>query len=50
MDEEMNASEQLVEQTEDKMIYKILLMVKEAQEKGESLEQLSDKLKALLNK
>lgn len=50
MDEGMNTSEQLVEQTEEKMIYKFLLMVKEAQEKGENLEGLENKLKALLNK
>lgn len=50
MDDEMNTSEQLVEQTEEKMIYKFLLMVKEAQENNQSLGQLEETLKALLNK
>lgn len=44
--EEMNASEQLVEQTEEKMIYKFLLMIKESN----SLEELEEKTKTLLNK
>lgn len=48
--EEMTANEQLVEQTEEKMIYKFLLMVKEAQENGHDLKQLEGQLKALLNK
>ena len=47
---EMTANEQLVEQTEEKMIYKFLLMIKEAKEKGQTLDQLEGQLKALLTK
>lgn len=50
MDEDMNTGEQLVEQTEEKMIYKFLLMLKETQESGQNLSQLEEKVKALLNK
>lgn len=44
MDEEMgNVSELLKEETEQKMIYKFLLMIKES----ESLEELEEKNKSL---
>lgn len=46
MDEDMNASELLKETVEEKMIYKFLLMIQES----ESLEELEEKTKALLNK
>ncbi len=46
MNEDMNQAEVLKEETEEKMIYKVLLMIKES----ESLEELELKLKALLNK
>lgn len=42
----MNASELLKETVEEKMIYKFLLMIQES----ESLEELEEKTKALLNK
>lgn len=47
MDEEMStASEELVNQTEEKMLYKMLLIVKESKDKAE----VEEKIKALLNK
>lgn len=46
MDEEMNLAEITKEETEQKMIYKFLLMIKESK----SLEDLEEKTKALLNK
>lgn len=46
MDENMNQSETVRDETEQKMIYKILLMIKESK----SLEELEEKVKALLNK
>lgn len=46
MDEDMNQAEVSREETEQKMIYKFLLMVKESK----SLEELEEKTKALLNK
>ena len=50
MEEDMNLGEKLVEQTEDKVIYKILLMIEESKKNSESLEQLEEKIKALLEK
>lgn len=50
MELEMNQAEIAREETEQKMIYRFLLMIKETQDKGESIEQLEDKVKALLNK
>lgn len=44
MDEEMNTSELLVSETEQKMILKILLMA----EQSENLEELKEKIKALM--
>lgn len=44
--DEMNQAEVSREETEQKMIYKILLMLKES----ESLDELEAKIKALLNK
>lgn len=46
MSEEMNQAEVSRDETEQKMIYKFLLMIKESQ----SLEELEEKTKALLNK
>ncbi len=46
MEEEMNTSELLREETEQKMIYKFLLMIKESK----SLEEIESKAKALLIK
>lgn len=44
--EEMNQAEVAREETEEKMIYKFLLMIKESKD----LEELEQKTKALLNK
>lgn len=44
--EEMNQAEVARDETEQKMIYKFLLMIKESK----SLEELEEKTKALLNK
>lgn len=44
--EEMNQAEVARDETEQKMIYKFLLMIKESS----SLEELEEKTKALLNK
>lgn len=47
MDEEMStASEELVKQTEEKMLYKILLIISESEDKAE----VEEKVKALLNR
>ena len=47
MDDDMStASEELVKQTEEKMLYKMLLMVKERKDKAE----VEEKIKALLDK
>ncbi len=46
MEEEMNQAEVARDETEQKMIYKFLLMIKES----ESLEELEKKTEALLNK
>ncbi|MCM1508999.1 MAG: hypothetical protein NC177_17965 [Ruminococcus flavefaciens] len=46
MDEEMNQAEIAREETEEKMIYKFLLMIKESK----SIEELEEKVKALLSK
>ena len=46
MEEEMNQAEIAREETEQKMIYKFLLMINDSQ----SLEELKEKTKALLNK
>lgn len=46
MIEEMNQAEVAREETEQKMVYKFLLMIKESK----SLEELEKKAEALLNK
>lgn len=47
MDEEMaNISEELVKQTEEKMLYKFLTILNESKDKAE----IEEKIKALLNK
>ena len=47
MDDDMStASEELVKQTEEKMLYKMRLMVKESKDKAE----VEEKIKALLDK
>lgn len=47
MEEEMStASEEIVKQTEEKMLYKVLLILKESKDKAEA----EEKVKALLNK
>lgn len=43
--EELNSTEELVKQTEEKMIYKILLMLEEHQD----LDAAKDKIKNLIN-
>lgn len=43
--EELNNTEELVKQTEEKMIYKILLMLEECQD----LDTAKDKIKNLIN-
>ena len=45
-DDMSTASEELVKQTEEKMLYKMLLMVKESKDKAE----VEEKIKALLDK
>ncbi len=50
MDEEMNQAEVAREETEQKMVYKFLLMISQSKASGESLEDLEEKVKALLNK
>ena len=50
MDEGMNQAEIARDETEQKMLYKFLLMIKEARDGGETLEQLETKVKALLTK
>lgn len=44
--EDMNVSEELVKQTEEKMLYKFLLITQESKDKAE----IEQKIKALLNK
>ncbi|WP_144398176.1 hypothetical protein [Criibacterium bergeronii] len=45
MNEEMNQAEELVKQTEEKMIYKILLILKEAKDKEEAIKKIEALLK-----
>lgn len=47
--EEMSQAEIAREETERKMIYKFLLMIKEAKENGENLEELEKKVEAIAN-
>lgn len=44
--DDMNLSEELVKQTEEKMLYKILLIIQDSNDK----EEIEAKIKALLNK
>lgn len=44
--DDMNVSEELVKQTEEKMLYKFLLIIQESKDK----EEIEQKIKALLNK
>ncbi len=44
--DDMNVSEELVRQTEEKMLYKILLIIQESKDKAE----IEQKVRALLNK
>lgn len=48
MNEEMNQAEIAREETEQKMIYKFLLMVKAEKEKGGSLEELEKQIEAMI--
>lgn len=48
MNEEMNQAEIAREETEQKMIYKFLLMVKEEKEKGGNLEELEKQIEAMI--
>ena len=41
----MNQAEELVKQTEEKMIYKILLILKETQDKEEAVKKIEALLK-----
>lgn len=50
MDDEMNQAEVAREETEQKMIYKFLLMIEESEKNGETTEQLKEKVKALLTR
>lgn len=46
MFDEMNSNETIVEQVEEKMLYKILLIAMESKD----LDELKEKIKAMLNK
>ncbi len=46
--DEMNQAEIAREETEQKMIYKFLLMVKAEKEKGGNLEELEKKIEAMI--
>lgn len=48
--DEMNQAEIAREETEQKMLYKFLLMIKEAREKDEDLEALEKQIKAMTKK
>lgn len=48
MTEEMNQAEIAREETEQKMIYKFLLMIKTEKEKGGNLEELEKQIEAML--
>ena len=50
MDEEMNVGEELRIQTEQKMVYKFLYILEQSIAKGESLEDVKEKIEALLKK
>ena len=50
MDEEMNQAEVAREETEQKMLYKFITMIDEAKEKSETLDDLKEKIKALITK
>ncbi len=48
MNEEMNQAEIAREETEQKMIYKFLLMVKAEKEKGGNLDELEKQIEAMI--
>lgn len=50
MEEEMNQAEIAREETEQKMIYKFLLMVKEEIKKDGNLEELEKQIEAMVKK
>lgn len=45
MEEDMNQAEELVKQTEEKMIYKTLLILKESKDKEEAAKKIEALLK-----
>lgn len=50
MDEEMNQAEVARDETEEKMVYKFLYILEQSIAKGESLEQVKEKVEAMLKK
>ena len=48
MEESMNQAEVLTEQVEQKMLYKFLVMINEAETKGKTMEDLADEVKAMI--
>ena len=48
--DEMNQAEVAREETEQKMLYKFLLMIKEVKNAGKSLDDLEENVKSLLRK
>ena len=50
MTEDMTQAEIARDETEQKMLYKFLFMIREGKDKGESLDQLEERVKALITK
>lgn len=50
MDEDMNQAEVARDETEEKMVYKFLYILEQSIAKGESLEQVKEKVEAMLKK
>ncbi len=48
MDEDMNQAEVARDETEEKMIYKFLYILEQSIAKGETLEEVKEKIEALL--
>jgi hypothetical protein len=48
MENEMNQAEIAREETEQKMVYKFLMMISESKDNKETIEQLEQKVKALV--
>ncbi len=48
--DEMNQAEVAREETEQKMLYRFLLMIKEIKDAGKSLDDLEENVKSLLRK